>query len=159
MLLPFRYNLRQTPLCRLIFWCGKQYVDFDSCGFGAYPSPGKMELKKEIYFVQCLHSIQRWALPIEFRYYDIPIAIGLSNSYRNIGLTYLSDFNYLTSYIGLRIVRYLSDLLKLPDKKMDNFLSFYVFLDEFFAVLMTFWWISANICELLASILCCWRPC
>jgi hypothetical protein len=27
----------------------------------------------------------------------IPIAIGLSNSYRNIGLTYLSDFNYRTS--------------------------------------------------------------
>ncbi len=45
------------------------------------------------------------ALPIEFRYSDIPIAVGLSNSYRNIGLTYLSDFNYRTSYIGLPIVR------------------------------------------------------
>ncbi len=46
--------------------------------------------------------LQRLALPIEF---CIPIAIGLSNSYRNIGLTYLSDFNYRTSYIGLPIVR------------------------------------------------------
>ncbi len=35
-----------------------------------------------------------------FRYNsDIPIAIGLSYSYRNIGLTYLSDFNYRTSFI------------------------------------------------------------
>jgi hypothetical protein len=48
---------------------------------------------------------QRLALPIEFRYSNIPIAIGLSNSYRNIGLTYLSDFNYRTSYFGLPIVR------------------------------------------------------
>ena len=48
---------------------------------------------------------QRWALPIEFRYSDILIPIGLSNSYQNIGLTYLSDFNYWTSYIGLLIVR------------------------------------------------------
>jgi hypothetical protein len=29
-------------------------------------------------------SWQRWALPIEFRYSGIPIAIELSNSYRNI---------------------------------------------------------------------------
>ena len=47
---------------------------------------------------------QRWALPIEFRYSDILIPIGLSNSYQNIGLTYLSDFNYWTSDIGLPIV-------------------------------------------------------
>jgi hypothetical protein len=36
---------------------------------------------------------------------DITIAIGLSNSYRNIGLTYLSNFNYCTRYIGLPIVQ------------------------------------------------------
>jgi len=50
-----------------------------------------------------LFHFQRWALPIEFRS-DIPKAIGLSNSYQNIGLTYLSDFNYWTSDIGLPIV-------------------------------------------------------
>jgi hypothetical protein len=55
---------------------------------------------------------QRGALQIKFRYSDIPISIGLSNIYRNIGLTYLSDFNYRTSINGLLIVQDLSDLLK-----------------------------------------------
>jgi hypothetical protein len=41
---------------------------------------------------------------------------------------------------------------------MGNFYSFYIFLHEFFAVLTTFWRISAKTHELLASILCCWRP-
>ncbi len=36
----------------------------------------------------------------------IQIAIGLSNNYLNIGLTFLSDFNYRTSNIGLLIVSY-----------------------------------------------------
>jgi hypothetical protein len=43
-----------------------------------------------------LFHFQRWALPIEFCS-DIQIAIGLSNSYQNIGLTYLSDLLHWTS--------------------------------------------------------------
>ncbi len=50
-----------------------------------------------------LYILQRWALP---RWnFDILIAIGLSNSYWNIGLTCLSNYNYQTIYIGLPIVR------------------------------------------------------
>jgi hypothetical protein len=47
---------------------------------------------------------------VSVRNSDIPKAMGLSNSYRNIGLTYLSDFNYRTSNIGILIVRLLSDI-------------------------------------------------
>ncbi len=68
---------------------------------------------------------------------DIPLAIVLSNSYRNIGLILPSDFNYRTSYIGLPIVRYLSYLLKSTRQKMGNFYLFYVFIHKFFAVLTT----------------------
>jgi hypothetical protein len=39
---------------------------------------------------------QRWVLLIVFPY---------SDSYQNIRLTYLSDFNYRTSYIRLLIVQ------------------------------------------------------
>jgi hypothetical protein len=50
-----------------------------------------------------LYCNQRRALPVGFRYSDI--AIRLSNCYRNIGLTYLSDFNYRISYIvGVHIL-------------------------------------------------------
>ncbi len=78
---------------------------------------------------------QRWALPIEIR--------NPSNSYRNIGLTYLPNFN----------------LLKSIGQKIGNFCFLYIFLQEFFTVLTTFWRISAKTCEFLASLLCCWRPC
>jgi hypothetical protein len=49
------------------------------------------------------------------------MTIGLSNSYRNTGLTYLSDFNYRTSWIGLPTVRWLSELLQSIRQKMGNF--------------------------------------
>jgi hypothetical protein len=67
----------------------------------------------------------------------IPIAIGLSNKYRNIGLTYLSDLNYWTSNIGLPIVRKLYDLLKLYRTKNGEFLLFLAcfFAEEHYAPL------------------------
>jgi hypothetical protein len=48
------------------------------------------------------YFLQRWALPIGFRYSDILIAIGLSRSYQNIGQTNLSDFNYWTATLNFR---------------------------------------------------------
>ncbi len=63
---------------------------------------------------------------------DIPLAIGLSNSYRNIRLTYLSDFNYRTSWFGLPIIRWLSELLQSIGQKMANFYSVYVFFSRIF---------------------------
>ncbi len=48
---------------------------------------------------------QRWALPIELRYSD---SYRTKKKYRNIGLTYLSDFNCRTSSIGIPMVRLLS---------------------------------------------------
>ncbi len=72
---------------------------------------------------------------------DIPKAIGLRNSYRNIGLTYLSDFSYWKSQIGFSIVRWLSELLKSFGQKMG---IFYVIFHEFFAILMTCWRISSK---------------
>ncbi len=47
-------------------------------------------------------NIQRWSLPIEFRFSYIPIAIGLSKNYRNIGLTYLSDFTIGLTTLNFR---------------------------------------------------------
>ena len=52
---------------------------------------------------------QRWALPIELRYSDFPIAIKLRKNNPNIGLAKLSDFKYQTSKTILPIVRQLSD--------------------------------------------------
>ncbi len=85
------------------------------------------------------------------------MTIGLSNSYLNIWLTYLSDFNYRTSCIGLLTVRWLSELLQSIGQKMGIFTN--VFFHEFFTDLVTFWWISAKINELLPFILCWLRPC
>ncbi len=48
--------------------------------------------------------------------------------------------------------------MKVINQKGGIFTLFYVFLRKFFAVLTTFWWISAKNHELLASILCFWRP-
>ncbi len=55
--------------------------------------------------LHCGTGWQRWALPIELRYSDIPIAIGLRINNRNIGLAMLSDFKDQTSKTGLPIVR------------------------------------------------------
>ncbi len=52
--------------------------------------------------VRLLH---RWALPVELRYSDFPIAIGLRKNNRNIGLAKLSDFKYQTSKTGLPMAR------------------------------------------------------
>ncbi len=64
--------------------------------FFTIPGPGR----RYSYFT----FIERWALPIELRYSDFPIAIGLRKSNRNIGLAKLSDFKYWASNTGSPIV-------------------------------------------------------
>ncbi len=61
-------------------------------------------LKKKLMTVK-LHFVDYIYIYAEVGTSDrIPIAFGLSNNYRNIGLTFLSDFNYRPSNIGLLIV-------------------------------------------------------
>jgi hypothetical protein len=60
--------------------------------FASFISSGSMTEKHTFFTVVGTSDII-----LIFRYFD---TIGLSNSYRNIGLTYISDFNYRTSYIG-----------------------------------------------------------
>ncbi len=101
-----------------------------------------------------------------------------SDSYRtkyhlsDIGLTCLSDFNNRISYIGLPIVRYLSELLKSIGQNGEflliftsffkNFSPFWRLFGEFSRKLMTwlrpYYAVGVHI-VLLASILCCWSPC
>ncbi len=71
---------------------------------------------------------ERRALSIEFRYSDIPIAIGLSYNYPNIGLTYLSAFNqqHWTSDSPIAI-----GLIKLYRTKNGEFYSFCVIIYKF----------------------------
>ncbi len=83
---------------------------------------------------------------------DIPIAFGLSNSYQIIGLTYLSDFNYLTSYIGLPIVQLLQELLKSIGQKMGNFSSY------FYLSLRIFHRFGDFLANFRKNSLSCWHP-
>ncbi len=63
-------------------------------------------LKKNLMSVK-LHFVDYICIYAEVGASDrIPIAIELSNNYRNIELTFLSDFNYRPSNIGLLTVCY-----------------------------------------------------
>jgi hypothetical protein len=86
-----------------------------------YGKPAMTCFKYQVYLYdsETVTYLQRWAFPIEFQYSEIPIAIGLSTNYQNIGLTYLSDFKYRSSNVGLLIVRWLSDLLKLIGPNLE----------------------------------------
>ncbi len=77
----------------------------------------------------------------------------LSNNYQSIELTYLSDFNYQTSNIGLLIVWQVSNSLNLSVKKRNIFTLFCVLFIEFFLVLKSMVQIFKKAHEMLVSIL------
>jgi hypothetical protein len=71
----------------------------------------------------CGNGYQRWALPIEFRYSDSY----QSKIYQNIIRTYLLDFNYRTSYIGLLTTIRITEIYRTKNGELLLFFtSFFV---------------------------------